>query len=39
MRWVLIVPGALLVLIGVVWILQGIGVLLGSVTTGQSFWA
>ena len=39
MRWVLIVVGALLVLIGIVWILQGIGVLLGSVMTGQSFWA
>jgi hypothetical protein len=39
MRWVLIVVGALLVLTGVVWILQGIGMLPGSVMTGQSFWA
>ena len=39
MRWVMIGLGVLLTLIGVVWILQGIGVLLGSVMTGQSFWA
>jgi hypothetical protein len=39
MRWVLIGLGVLLALIGVVWILQGTGVLLGSVMTGQPFWA
>lgn len=39
MRWVMLGLGVLLLLIGVVWILQGIGVLLGSVMTGQSFWA
>jgi len=39
MRWVLIGLGVLLALIGVLWILQGTGVLLGSVMTGQPFWA
>jgi hypothetical protein len=39
MRWVMLGLGVLLLLIGVVWILQGTGVLLGSVMTGQSFWA
>ncbi|MFL5803884.1 MAG: hypothetical protein ACJ8CR_19340 [Roseiflexaceae bacterium] len=39
MRWVMLGLGVLLTLIGVVWILQGTGVLLGSVMTGQSFWA
>lgn len=31
--------GALLVLIGCVWVLQGIGVLPGSFMTGQTKWA
>ena len=39
MRWVMIGLGTLLALIGVVWILQGIGIMLGSPMTGQSFWA
>jgi hypothetical protein len=39
MRWILIVLGALLALTGGVWLLQGIGILLGSVMTGQLFWA
>lgn len=39
MRWVMIGIGALLALIGVVWILQGVGILLGSFMTGQPFWA
>ena len=39
MRWVLIVVGLLLALIGVVWTLQGVGILLGSFMTGQPFWA
>ena len=39
MRWVLIVVGALLALVGAVWILQGIGVLLGSFMSRQPFWA
>ena len=31
--------GILLVLVGVVWFLQGIGVIPGSFMTGQTFWA
>ncbi len=33
------VVGALLLFVGIVWILQGIGVLPGSFMTGQSRWA
>jgi uncharacterized membrane protein HdeD (DUF308 family) len=39
MRRVMIGLGILMVLVGVVWLLQGVGILLGSVMTGQSFWA
>jgi len=39
MRWFLIVLGALLALVGGVWLLQGAGVLPGSVMSGQVFWA
>ena len=39
MRTILTVAGALLVLMGGVWILQGIGVLPGSFMTGQRRWA
>jgi hypothetical protein len=39
MRWVMIGLGVLLTLIGVVWILQGTGLLPGSMMSGQSFWA
>ena len=38
MRILLNIVAALLVVIGVVWFLQGINVLLGSVMTGQSQW-
>jgi hypothetical protein len=38
-RWILVVVGVLLVLIGGVWFFQGIGILLGSVMTSQPFWA
>ncbi len=31
--------GAVLGLVGLVWVLQGAGLLLGSPMTGQSFWA
>lgn len=34
-----VIVAAILVLIGVVWLLQGIGVLGGSAMTGSSFWA
>lgn len=39
MRFVPLVLGALMVLVGGTWTLQGIGVLPGSFMTGQSFWA
>lgn len=39
MRWVGIVVGVLLALLGALWLLQGIGVLGGSAMSGQSFWA
>ncbi len=39
MRWVLIVVGVLMMLIGGVWLFQGIGILLGSFMTSQPFWA
>jgi hypothetical protein len=39
MRWVLVILGGLMVLMGGVWTLQGIGLLPGSFMTGQTFWA
>ena len=39
MRWVLIVVGGLMVLMGGTWLLQGVGILPGSFMTGQVFWA
>ena len=39
MRWVLMVVGFVLVLLGNVWILQGLNVLPGSFMSGQPFWA
>ncbi len=39
MRWVGIVLGIVLALIGAVWLLQGLDVLPGSGMSGQSFWA
>ena len=39
MRWVLVIVGGLMVLMGGVWTLQGIGMLPGSFMTGQTFWA
>jgi uncharacterized membrane protein YvlD (DUF360 family) len=39
MRYVLLTLGGLMILIGGVWLLQGIGVLPGSFMTGQVFWA
>lgn len=38
MRIFLSILGVLLILVGVVWVLQGIGVIGGSVMTGQSQW-
>jgi uncharacterized membrane protein len=37
-RWVSVIPGALMLVIGLVWALQGIGLLRGSVMTGQAQW-
>lgn len=37
--WVLIVVGALLSAVGIVWMLQGLNVLGGSVMSGSSLWA
>lgn len=39
MRWVLIGVGAVMSLVGGIWLLQGIGILLGSIMTSQPFWA
>ena len=39
MKTVRLVLGSLLIIIGSVWILQGIGVLPGSFMTGQAKWA
>lgn len=39
MRWVLIIVGGLMVLMGGTWLLQGVGILPGSFMTGQAFWA
>jgi hypothetical protein len=39
MRYVLLILGGLMILVGGVWLLQGIGVLPGSFMTGQVFWA
>jgi hypothetical protein len=38
-RYVLLVVGGLIILMGGVWLLQGIGILPGSFMTGQLFWA
>jgi hypothetical protein len=39
MRWVLIIVGGLLVVTGIVWTLQGLDVLGGSVMSGHGVWA
>src|SRR5688572_3755590 len=39
MRYVLLIVGGLMFLMGGVWFLQGIGILPGSFMTGQAFWA
>jgi hypothetical protein len=39
MRKVLIGVGIILILLGGLWLFQGLGILAGSVMTGQSFWA
>ena len=37
--WIRVVIGAVLLLVGAVWIAQGIGVLHGSPMTGEAVWA
>ncbi len=37
--WVFVVIGALLAFVGVIWFLQGINVLGGSVMSGKTLWA
>lgn len=39
LKWLSVVVGALLALMGAIWILQGINVLGGSFMSGQLFWA
>lgn len=39
MRYVIIVVGAILVVFGVVFTLQGVGILVGSAMTGDRTWA
>ena len=39
MRRILIGVGVVLVLLGGLWMLQGLGILGGSVMSGQTFWA
>ena len=39
MRYVLLILGGLMALVGGVWLLQGVGILPGSFMTGQTFWA
>ncbi|QRP46466.1 hypothetical protein [Amycolatopsis sp. FDAARGOS 1241] len=37
-RWITLAVGAVLVLVGAVWVLQGAGVITGSFMTGQKLW-
>ncbi|WP_372671665.1 hypothetical protein [Amycolatopsis kentuckyensis] len=37
-RWITLAVGVVLVLVGAVWVLQGIGVVTGSFMTGQKLW-
>ena len=39
MRWLLLLSGLLLAMVGIVWMLQGTGQLGGSPMTGHAFWA
>jgi hypothetical protein len=39
MRYVLLIVGGLMILMGGIWLLQGIGILPGSFMTGQMIWA
>ena len=37
-RWITLAAGIVLVLVGAVWVLQGVGVITGSFMTGQKLW-
>jgi hypothetical protein len=37
-RWILMVVGSLMLVLGLVWTLQGLNVLGGSAMTGQTVW-
>jgi hypothetical protein len=39
MRWVLMIGGVVLAVVGTIWLLQGLNLLPGSFMTGQTFWA
>ena len=39
MKWVLVIVGALLILSGIVWTLQGLDLLGGSSMSGNTIWA
>jgi len=39
MRWILVGVGIVLILLGALWTLQGVGILGGSLMSGQTFWA
>ncbi len=39
MRWLWLILGVLAVLVGIVWMLQGLNVLKGSGMSGQPMWA
>ncbi len=39
LRWLLVVVGILMILLGGLWTLQGVNILPGSFMSGQSFWA
>lgn len=38
-RWPLLIVGVIVAAVGLVWTLQGMGVLPGSVMSGSTFWA
>ncbi|SEF28985.1 hypothetical protein SAMN05421837_104456 [Amycolatopsis pretoriensis] len=37
-RWITLAVGVVFVLVGAVWVLQGVGVITGSFMTGQKLW-
>ena len=39
MAWGMVIAGAVLDLVGTIWVLQGLNILPGSFMTGQLFWA